>query len=220
MNETPVSSRCEEILHKREHVLVGVSPLNSYYSEANILTLLKWAKDNFSSFHILTADTLFKKNFLALGYTELKSLQKTRSHWNLLKNKILRCLSSLGYSQEESLEKIIAMNGKLPNSPAYSDIKDRFLEKFNTDKSFKELCLESSKEVLKSYSKNVDSASLEIAANYLLEEIPFYIDTPAMLNVPSSLMVYHRAIPFFTSLYKERKNNFISFNQGHLIAEI
>jgi len=132
----------------------------------------------------------------------------------------MRCLSCLGYTQEESLDKIVAMNGKLPPSPAYSEIRNKFLDKFNTDEDFKKSCMESSKEVLRSYSRDVDNASLEVAANYLLEEIPFYIDTPAMLNVPSSLMVYHKAIPFFTSLYKDRKNNFISFNQGHLIAEI
>ena len=27
----PVSKRCKEILEKREHVLIGISPLNSYY---------------------------------------------------------------------------------------------------------------------------------------------------------------------------------------------
>jgi len=217
MKETPVSSRCAEILESREHVLLGISPLNSYYSEEKINELLCWARDNFKSFHVLTSDTIFKQNFLALGYDEKKATAKTRLNWNALRNKILRAFSNIGYNEQECQEKIIALSGKLPDGSLFNAIREACTKRYKHDLEFKQKCLSSSKEVIKNYSADVNDAMLEVAAVYLLEEMPFYLDTPSMLDVPTSLMVYHKAIPFFTDLYKDRAEYLVSNNQGHLI---
>ena len=99
INETPVSERCKEILEKREHVLIGISPLNSYYSEERITKLIHWGHTGFKSFHILTADTLSHYNFLAIGYPLNKAKKKTRQNWNSLRNKIARAFQSIGMTE-------------------------------------------------------------------------------------------------------------------------
>ena len=219
MIENPVSPRCAEILEKREHVLLGISPLNSYYSEEKINELLHWARDNFQSFHVLTSDTIFKQNFLALGYEDKKATKKTHQHWNTLRNKILRSFENIGYNEKDCQDKIVALSGKLPGGDLFNAIREACRKRYTHDPEFKQKCLSSSKEVIKNYSADVNDAMLEVAAVYLLEEMPFYLDTPGMLDVPTSLMVYHKAIPFFTDLYKDREKYLVSHNQGHLILE-
>ena len=65
----PLSLNCENLLKRREHVLLGISPFNSYYCEFRITKLIEWARDNFKNFHIFVPDTLPYYNFLALGYS-------------------------------------------------------------------------------------------------------------------------------------------------------
>ncbi|CAL7961546.1 Cyclodipeptide synthase [Gammaproteobacteria bacterium] len=220
MNETPVSKRCEEILKKREHVLIGISPLNSYYSEDRITKLIHWGHTSFKEFHILTADTLSEYNFLAVGYPLKKAKKKTRQNWNSLYNKITRAFQSIGMTEETYQKKIIALSGKLPENNIYKKLHDVCLERYKQDEAFRQKCMESSKMVLENYGGAVVDSSLDIAINYLLGELPFYLDTPRMLNVNSSLLVYHKAIPFFTDIYQDREKNLIADTQGHLILEI
>jgi len=219
MREIPASSRCEEILEKREHVLIGISPLNSYYSEEKITELIRWGHTEFKDFHILTADTLFQQNFLAIGYPVDKAKKKTRLNWNSLRNKLTRAFLSLQIPEEIYQKKIIALCGKLPENQVYKDLYNSCLKRYNQDPEFKQKCLAACKEVLKNYTDSISDFVLETAFNYLLGELPFYLDTPSMLGVNSSLLVYHKAIPFFIDLYRDREKNLVATNQGHLILE-
>lgn len=219
MKEIPVSSRCKEILEKREHMLIGISPLNSYYSEEKITELIYWGHTSFKDFHILTADTLFQNNFLAMGYSLDKAQKKTKHNWKRLYNKIVRVFLKLNISKEIYEKKIITLSGRLPENHVYDEIYSACLERYNQDPIFKQECLIACKDFLVNYTDIISDAVLENALKYLLGELPFYLDTPKMLRVNSSLIAYHKAVPFFVDLYKDRKKNFVANNQGHLILE-
>lgn len=78
MKEEPVTRACAEILHAREHAVIGVSPFNSYFSEGNIASLIAWAKANFRAFHIYLPDGPSQFTLEALGYRESNARKKAK----------------------------------------------------------------------------------------------------------------------------------------------
>lgn len=218
MNETPVTSICEKILKDREQVLIGISPFNSYFSEENIRKLIYWGHTKFKDFHLLVPDTLPYFNFLAIGYPHNKATTKTRRQVRYLLNKINKAFLSL-IPEGISDDKIVTIS-KVSQNPIYCRLYNLCLEKYADDINFQQSCQNASSLVLKSYTTNVTPSMLDMASKYLLGELPFYLDTPQILGVNSSLFVYHESIEFFINLYKNRTQNFVASNQGHLILKL
>lgn len=215
----PISAKCEEILKTQEHILIGISPFNSYYSEQKITQLIYWGKLNFKQFHLFVPNTLPYFNFLAMGYLPNKAHNKTNRQWNYLKNKIQKALVNNGFSMQHFSEKIITISDHLSKNPIYNQLHQACLKKYDEDSFFKKTCLNVSKIVLSNYTDLItDQKNLEIAVQYLLAELPLYLNTPDILMVPSSLFVYHEKLNFFYDLYNTRTNELLANNQGHLIV--
>ena len=218
VKEIPVSERCKEILEKREHALVGISPFNSYYSEENITKLICWAKNNFKDFHVIFPDQLPYYNLIAAGYSEERTIQKLKHQIRNFRSKINRAFITNAIPEEERHKKTLLIS-HFSNNPIYCDLYNRCSERYLNDHQFKKTCNDSSAVVLRNYTANIETSILDVAAKYVLGELPFYMDTPKLLNVNSSLLVYHLPISFFTNLYKTNTDNFVAFDQGHLILK-
>jgi cyclo(L-tyrosyl-L-tyrosyl) synthase len=216
--EMPISPMCEKILKEREHVLIGISPFNSYYSEENIEKLVIWGHTRFKNFHVFVPDTLPYSNFLAIGYPHNKALTKTKRQARYLLNKVNRVLLKLTSSTITD-DKIITIS-KVSQNMAYCGLYNACLEKYTHDMDFKKTCQAASSMLLKSYTSNVTEQMLDVASKYLLGELPFYIDTPGILGVKTSLFVYHESIDFFVNLYANRRQYFVVDIQGHLVLKM
>ncbi|WMX49020.1 tRNA-dependent cyclodipeptide synthase [Streptomyces roseicoloratus] len=55
----------------------------------------------------------------------------------------------------------------------------------------------------------------EVCRAYICAEVPLFLDTPAILGVPSSLNCYHQALPLADLLYGRGPGLRASRNQGH-----
>ena len=218
MKEMPVSQRCKEILEKREHALIGISPFNSYFSEENIKKLIYWGYTNFKNFHLLIPDTLPCFNFLAIGYSDSKALNKTKRQIQYLLNKVNRAFSNLSLNITNSNK--LVMISKFSKNHVYHELYDSCLKKYVNETDFKQRCFSASELVLKNYTINIIPSMLDMSSKYLLGELPFYINTPKILGIDSSLLVYHENIEFFVDLYKNRDKNLVDNNQGHLILKL
>ncbi len=133
---------------------------------------------------------------------------------------MVRGFQRVGVSEDMCQKKIIAVASKLPENSVYHELHDVCIERYNTDPEFKQNCMLATAVVLDKYVSNVTQSALEIAVNYFLGELPFYMDTPRMLNVDSSVVVYHKPISFFVDLFKDRQLNSIANNQGHIVLEL
>jgi cyclo(L-tyrosyl-L-tyrosyl) synthase len=211
--EVPASQRCNEILEKREHVLIGISPFNSYYSLENIQKLIKWGSESFKSCQVFVPDTLPVFNFIAIGYAESKALSKTKHQIKYLMNKIEKAFTNLKVSVEN---KIITVSS-CSKITAFKELYHICMNRYDVDEEFKKDCTEAASGVLRGYTKNVTQDMLDTSAKYLLGELPFYLDTPKIVGVNTSTFVYHENVDFFTNLYKDRIKNHVSENQGHTI---
>lgn len=211
------SQNCESIYEFREHVLLGISPFNSYYSEENITALVRWASETFKHFHIFIPDTLPEYNFIALGYAEEKAKKKSLKQARYLKNKIIRAFKSLGFSNDYANHLIIDME-KLQQNEFYQKHRDVCFNLFENDLDFRKDCLEATEWTLNSYQVTLKrSPEKQIAVHYLLEEMLLFLDTPSILNVNSSLFCYHQTPLFIKKLYTSyRKSTILSLQQGFI----
>jgi cyclo(L-tyrosyl-L-tyrosyl) synthase len=219
-NEACVSQNCKKIYLDKQHALLGISPFNSYFSEQNILLLTKWASTNFQTFNIFVPDTLPIYTFLALGYEERRAINKTKRQASYLNNKIHKALISLGYSNEE-IEKLLINISHLKNNRNYVDIKDKCYDLYNNDMHFQKECNLATSWVLSGHEKNLnDLEHKHIAIRYLLDEMPLFINTPQILNLETSMFVYHQLPEFINYLYNTASYNILSKNQGFIQVSI
>jgi cyclo(L-tyrosyl-L-tyrosyl) synthase len=58
----------------------------------------------------------------------------------------------------------------------------------------------------------------EVCLQYVCAEAPLFLDTPAILGVPSSLNCYHQLLPMAELLYARGSGLRASRNQGHAIV--
>jgi cyclo(L-tyrosyl-L-tyrosyl) synthase len=212
-----ISSLSKEIYSKKEHVLLGISPFNSYFSEEVISHWVRWAEHNFSSFNIFVPDTLPIYTFLALGYNEAKSINKAKRQALYLKNKIFRTLANANFNEFEASKLLIDMNF-LQKNEFYNSLKERCYKLYRENIEFQNECNKSTGWVLSGQiSKDLNKGNQNIAVRYLLDEMPLFINTPLILKVPSSLFSYHQIPEFINYLYTDHcNNNFIDLNQGFM----
>lgn len=175
--------------HKVEHFLIVVSPFNGYFTSKNMEILFKWAKNNCSSFDVFTMDKASKYNLIAMGYDEEQAIRKTLKQDKNLYNKIITCLKNIGFSEEEAERKILLIS-HLNNNKSYLRIYKKCLNLFETNTDFRNDCLTISKGFLETKVEEVSDSAINIAVNYILEELPVWFDTPSILGISSSVLVY------------------------------
>ena len=118
----------------------------------------------------------------------------------------------------EKNHKILPIS-KFAGHPVYQELHNKCIIRYNDDVKFRQNCNESSAMVLKGYTTHITPSMLDTAAQYILGELPFYMDTPNLLDVNFSFLTYHLSTEFFTNLYQNERGNFISQNQGHVILK-
>lgn len=208
------TQNCQQISKTKDHAVIGISPFNSYYSETKIALLIKWAFEAFNNFHIFIPDTLPIYNFLALGYEKDKAEKKTYKQTRYLKNKIIRAGVSIGFSEENIHSRIIDIN-KLESNTSFTHNKILCYELFEKDHIFREECLIATQWILNGYETSEKDIDKEIAVRYLLDEMPLFINTPSILDVPSSVFCYHQTPNFIKTLYNNsNRAPFLSLQQG------
>ena len=216
-----ITSLSFALYQKKEHVLLGISPFNSYFSEEMIGHWIQWAQTTFLSFHIFIPDTLPIYTFLALGYDELKAKRKAKNQASYLKNKVARALLQCQLDDLDANKLIIDMY-YLENNEAYMELKKTCYALYNDHSEFQKECDQCTGLVLNGHAvKDSHIANSKIAVQYILNEMPLFMNTPAILNIPSSLFSYHQTPPFINYLYTDHsKNKFVALNQGYIELSI
>lgn len=215
----PVGKKSASIYARKNHVFIGASPFNSYFSIENLVILIRWALDNFEHMHIFVPDNISVFTLMAKGYTEEKALQKTRRQDSYLRNKVFRAFNEAGISDLDAAKMFIPLS-ELYENPYYKRLYEECLVRFDTDPEFRNNCLSTCSWVLN--NKEGDSSftgkAYDLAVQYFLREFPLFQDVPHILGVNSSLFVYHSIPPYLNELYLN--SAMISSDQGFLVVKI
>ncbi|WP_238591650.1 tRNA-dependent cyclodipeptide synthase [Photorhabdus thracensis] len=90
----------------------------------------------------------------------------------------------------------------------YQSLKTQVENAFNESESFKKICLNMAFQAIKGRLKGtgqyfgpIDLQLVYKALPYIFAEIPFYLDTPRLLGVKYSTLLYHRPWPIGKGLF-------------------
>ncbi len=216
MNIECISKQCANVFDQREHVILGISPFNSYFSEERITWLAKWAFSEFKRVSIYVPDGPTHHTLQAFGYQENKAKKKARRQNKYLQNKIIRALSKVGLTDEQS-HAVILNSEKLDGNTHYQKVLDEVTTQYETDLEFRQKCLDCSNWVLSSNQPagwTVDEQSLLQAVNYLLAELPIFFQSGSIVESQSVVFVYHQCPDLLRDLFQSRSYEWIGQRQG------
>ena len=217
------SECCESIIAKGEHVFVGISPFNSRFSKEYIRAVINWSLVRFSQIDILMPSVDEASRLLvATGYSEEKAKKKTQRELRRHKKHLDELFSSsLVYRNI----RVIDFSDYL-DSKSYDTLIKQVEKAFKEDEVFKQSCLNMSRQALLGRLKGVGKgeaeltdAGIQIALPYIFAELPFYLNTPQILNVQSSTLIYHRPWPIGKDLYAGKYLLKIGENQSYGVIQ-
>jgi tRNA-dependent cyclodipeptide synthase len=200
-----------------EHAVLAISPFNSYFTEKNITILIGWAMHKFKAINIFIPDGLSVYTLMAQGYTEEKATKKTKLQDSNLKNKVIRGLKNNGIG-DESVGQYFLTTQRLTDNANYWNLYEKCVEKFKNDQEFRKICFLTSRNLLLKYKDDITEEMVQMAVNYILRELPVYLDIPKLLNVSSSFMVYHHVSEVDKYIY--RHDSLSSSQQAYIAAKI
>ncbi|KTL60896.1 hypothetical protein AA106_11270 [Photorhabdus laumondii subsp. laumondii] len=191
------TSRCDQIIQKGDHALIGISPFNSRFSKDYVVDLIQWSSHYFRQVDILLpCEREASRLLVASGIDNVKAIKKTH-------REIRRHLRNLDYvistATLKSKQIRVIQFSDFSLNHDYQSLKTQVENAFNESESFKKSCLDMSFQAIKGrlkgtgqYFGQIDLQLVYKALPYIFAEIPFYLNTPRLLGVKYSTLLYHR----------------------------
>lgn len=201
------SLNCDVLIQKKEHILIGISPFNSRFTPTYIKSILNWAIENFSQVDILLPDEENASLLLSSsGYSPTKALRKTRKELN----RHLRTINE-AIMENEKLKNIRIFNFlDKKDDETYITLKNKIIKIYSENKEFFYACRNMTYQAIKGKigELNITDEIIDNAVKYIFNEMPYYLDTPNLLQVSSSIFCYHKiwSIGEYISKVDELKN--------------
>ncbi|GAA4619038.1 tRNA-dependent cyclodipeptide synthase [Actinoallomurus liliacearum] len=199
----PFTDTSHSVWEQREHVVVGVSPGNSYFSVPLLTGLLGWLCEEFAHVDVVIPDLALEHTFLALGYDERRAAKKTRGEINALRNRIVRAWESSGGPRET--DGLHRMSG-LASNEIYRERLAECEQALGKDDALWETCAKMSRDVLaaRGYDGPFTTERIERAMRYLTAELPFFLASAGIFGVESSLNFYHQPLPLAELIFADK----------------
>lgn len=213
----PLTDNCRRILDRGDHVLIGISPGNSYFSEQRITDLLRWSLPLFRRIDIIIPDSAEVATRLALGLTEDQAHRKARGAANRIRNRTVRACATAGVPADRSR---ILLLSEVAEQSAYQDARQRCEEGLADDAELREICLRPARHILRTHLQGREPTpeQTERAMGYLLAEMPLMLDSPRLLDVASSVLIYHQHMEFFERIVLGKSTLTMSDRQAFAVV--
>lgn len=213
---TPYTDNCAGLYERAEHVLVGVSPGNGYFNKPRLSALLRWAATRFTTVDAIVPDVSLTHTYQALGQPPALAWKNARHKAAKTYRRVARAWQDIGVEQPHQR---IHLLSDFADHPHYARLRAHTRHALDTDPALRTVFHHASRHVLTAYLKDVQptGAQIEEATNYLAAEMPLCLDTPALLDVPSSIAVYHHRMPMIEAMFTSPHMH-ISPQQGHAIV--
>ncbi len=213
----PFTRSCHHIWDEGDHVLIGVSPGNSYFSAGRITELVRWASARFSRIDLIYADLHVAELFSALGYEEEHAARRASKELKAVRRRIVR-----GVEEADLPGTLVGVHGlsEFATNPVYDLLHRRVRHFLATDPHVRAGCERMAGHFLATKVGGPTATAEQLAAclDYIAAELPFFLDTPGILGVPSSVSCYHAQIPLTELLYAKGGGLRASRNQAYAVV--
>ena len=96
LRATPLTENCERVFATAQHITVGISPFNSYFSLAGIHQILEWALAHFAYVDVFLPGIEAQNSLMACGYSETDARRSATRAINKMRNRAVSALLELG----------------------------------------------------------------------------------------------------------------------------
>ncbi|MFD7629995.1 tRNA-dependent cyclodipeptide synthase [Streptomyces sp. NPDC059851] len=214
----PFTRTCRHIWDEGDHVLIGVSPGNSYFSSERINSLARWAVPRFAQVDFVYADLHVDRMFAAFGYGREHAEKRAAKEIKAVRRRVLKGIEESG--QPRAGVHVRALS-EFQTHPVYRLLHRRVLHFLETDDEFRKGCEEMALHFVGSKlpeGESITADQLQVCFDYLAAELPFFVDTPSILDVPSSVAAYHVRMPLTDVLFARGGGLRATRNQAYAVV--
>lgn len=213
----PYTPHCRVIYGEGAHAVIGVSPGNSYFSAQRVLDLARWGLRRFERVDLVYTDLHVAEMYEASGYSEDDARRKAVKNLRGVRAKVTAAVRAVDPDERRLRARPMS---SLREYPAYRDLHQHLQRRLDGDAEFRHVCdalvdAFLSSKVLGGAEPTAEQRA--VCLRYVCAEAPLFLDTPAILGVPSSLNCYHQLLPMAELLYARGAGLRASRNQGHAI---
>ncbi|NUU26285.1 MAG: tRNA-dependent cyclodipeptide synthase [Streptomycetaceae bacterium] len=214
----PYTPHCAVIRDAGDHAVIGISPGNSYFSARRVIGLARWAAAEFREVDLVYTDVHVAEMYEAFGYPADDARRKAVKNLRGVRAKVHNAVESVG--RRGGRVRSLAVS-ELADNAAYRALHTRLGDLLEHDADFRVICQSLVDRFLSDKVLNGRTATERqraVCLEYIRAEAPLFLDTPAILGVPSSLNCYHQLLPMAELLYARGSGLRASRNQGHAIV--
>ncbi len=195
----PYSARCHRVWERGDHLLIGVSPGNSYFSSQRIAELVDWAGEHFTAVDLVYADLHVDTQFQAFGHPPEHALRRAAKEIKATARRIHRGVQESGRDGVR-----VRALSEFHADPEYRRLHRSVEEALLLDPVFRAAAEGMAHSFLAARLPEGSApapAQLAAGLRYISAELPFFLDTPALLGVASSVTCYHVELPLTPVLF-------------------
>lgn len=213
----PFTDNCRAVYQKKEHVVFGVSPGNSYFRVPLLTDLLGWLCDEFTRVDVVIPDSGLVHTYLAMGYDRERAARKARGEINVLRNRVTRAWDAQGGPRPGDG---LHMLSDLADNAVYQRLLAHCEQLVAEEGHLRDTVLAMSRDVLAPRLPGQDPGpeQIERGARYLLEELPFFLASVDIFDMSSSLCFYHQRLPLADLIFTGGSALRAAPHQGHAIV--
>ncbi|WP_078624487.1 tRNA-dependent cyclodipeptide synthase [Streptomyces monomycini] len=227
----PFTDRCDRIRRRGDHALIGVSTNNSYFSAERLTALVHWAQRHFRAVDIICADLHIDTVLTAEGAAPESVGRRARRRVTDVRRRIRKAVQSASPDGPVPGTHLLS---DFQHNGAYQRLRADIDRALCEDPEFADACHDMIRIHLLGQPQNTGgthSAAGPVAGGpadaaeddqvraglqYLSGELPFFVDTPSILGVPSSVSCYHLFTPVLGPLYMRENGLRAADNQAFL----
>jgi tRNA-dependent cyclodipeptide synthase len=186
-----------------KHVsIVGISMLNSYFTEANIAHAAADVRDRSRETVFMLPDLPAESTLMGYGYLPDEARKTAQRKFKALEKTCRTVLESVLSGQGR-----VVRWGDFQVTPEYGEMLDRVNALYDADPAFRE-DVRSTTGAVYEHSKFpmkrplTPAEQIDAGKTFLLQELAFIMGSPQILGVETAEYVYHRDMPILDSLCK------------------
>lgn len=213
----PLTPHCAEVFQRASHVVLGVSPFNSYFKTERIVGLIDWSVSKFDHVEFFTPDEAAAYTLQAAGYDQDKAEKKARRQAAYVHNKIHTAIDEVDLDLHENVWGLEKLQGNL----RYVELRNEAAKRFAEDTDMREAIMSTSSWILAGKLPDGDEPTenqVLLAVEYFLDELPLFIDSPGIFGVEASCFVYHQRVEFLERLYNQELGWKPAEGQGFMVV--
>ncbi|WP_447007888.1 tRNA-dependent cyclodipeptide synthase [Saccharothrix isguenensis] len=210
----PFTEASRVIWERRQHVVFGVSPGNSYFQVTRLTELLDWLCAEFRQVDVVIPDSALAETYRALGYDPQRAAKKARSEINVLYNRVTRAWQGNGGPRPaDGLHRM----SELASDSVYREKLAECEQALKEDGPLWDTCAAMTREVLaaRGHTGPLTADQIERGMRYLTAELPFFLASGDIFDVPSSLNFYHRELSLAELVFAGKSQLRPSPRQGY-----